>query len=69
MRVCACNYVFTFRSVCDLVIVCANACTDERISNAVWVTDCTNTGIRSTVIPFDRIFITVVIKFTAPKIE
>ena len=32
-------------------------------------TDHTNKGIRSNVIPFDRILITVVIKFTAPKIE
>ena len=29
----------------------------------------TNKGIRSHVIPADRILITVVMKFTAPKIE
>jgi hypothetical protein len=33
------------------------------------ITDQTNKGIRSKVIPFDRILITVVIKLTAPKIE
>ena len=32
-------------------------------------TDQINKGIRSKVIPVDRILITVVIKFTAPKIE
>jgi len=35
----------------------------------VITTDQTNKGIRSKVIPSDRILITVVIKFTAPKIE
>jgi hypothetical protein len=33
------------------------------------ITDQTNKGIRSNVIPFERILITVVIKLTAPKIE
>lgn len=36
---------------------------------AVITTDHTNRGIRSNVIPVDRILITVVIKFTAPKID
>jgi hypothetical protein len=36
---------------------------------AVIKTDQTNRGIRSNVIPVDRILIIVVIKFTAPKIE
>jgi hypothetical protein len=35
----------------------------------VIITDHTNKGIRSKEIPSDRILITVVIKFTAPKIE
>jgi hypothetical protein len=35
----------------------------------VITTDHTNKGNRSKVIPDDRILITVVIKFTAPKIE
>ena len=36
---------------------------------AVITTDQTNKGIRSKVIPVDRILINVVIKFTAAKIE
>ena len=36
---------------------------------AVITTDQTNNGIRSHEIPVDRILITVVIKFTAPKID
>lgn len=36
---------------------------------AVITTDHTNKGIRSKVIPDERILITVVIKFTAPKID
>jgi hypothetical protein len=36
---------------------------------AVITTDHTNRGIRSNVIPVDRILITVVMKFTAPRID
>jgi hypothetical protein len=36
---------------------------------AVIKTDQTNKGIRSKVMPLDRILIIVVIKLTAPKIE
>ena len=42
---------------------------DSRSKIAVINTDHTNKGIRSIVIPADRILITVVIKFTAPKID
>jgi hypothetical protein len=42
---------------------------ERRSKIAVIKTDQTNKGIRSNVIPSDRILITVVIKFTAPKIE
>lgn len=42
---------------------------DKSSKIAVINTDHTNNGIRSIVIPADRILITVVIKFTAPKIE
>jgi hypothetical protein len=35
----------------------------------VIITDHTNKGIRSREIPSERILITVVIKFTAPKID
>lgn len=42
---------------------------ESNNNNAVITTDQTNKGIRSKVIPVDRILITVVIKFTAPRIE
>lgn len=42
---------------------------DNKRSNAVINTAQTKSGIRSIVIPVDRMLITVVIKFTAPKIE
>ena len=42
---------------------------DRRSRRAVIATDQTNKGIRSKVIPGDRILITVVMKLTAPRIE
>ena len=42
---------------------------DRRRRTTVITTAHTNKGIRSNCIPFIRILITVVIKFTAPKIE
>jgi hypothetical protein len=51
------------------VIAPANTGKDKRRRMAVIITDQTNKGIRSNVIPSDRILIIVVIKFTAPKIE
>jgi hypothetical protein len=42
---------------------------ESKSKIAVITTDQTNKGIRSRVIPFERILITVVIKFTAPRIE
>jgi hypothetical protein len=51
------------------VIAPANTGKDKRSRTAVIITDHTNKGIRSNVIPSDRILITVVIKFTAPKID
>ncbi|OSM26670.1 hypothetical protein B6S43_16400, partial [Enterococcus faecalis] len=42
---------------------------DKRRRIAVITTDHTNRGIRSREIPGDRILITVVIKFTAPRID
>lgn len=42
---------------------------DNKSKIAVINTDHTNKGIRSIVIPADRILITVVMKLTAPKIE
>ena len=49
----------------------APARTGNESSNriAVITTDHTNKGIRSRVIPVERILITVVMKFTAPKID
>jgi hypothetical protein len=61
--------VFKFRSVSNIVIAPANTGKDSNKRIAVINTDQTNKGIRSKVIPLDRILITVVIKFTAPKIE
>jgi hypothetical protein len=51
------------------VIAPARTGKDNKSKIAVIITDQTNKGIRSKVIPSDRILITVVIKFTAPKIE
>lgn len=42
---------------------------DNSKSKAVIKTAQTKRGIRSIVIPVDRILITVVMKFTAPKID
>ena len=42
---------------------------ERRSKIAVKNTAHTKSGIRSIVIPLGRIFITVVMKFTAPKIE
>lgn len=42
---------------------------DNNKSKAVIPTDHTNRGIRSGVIPFGRILMIVVIKFTAPRID
>jgi hypothetical protein len=61
--------VFKFRSVSNIVIAPANTGRDSSNNKAVIPTDQTNKGIRSNVIPTDRILIIVVIKFTAPKID
>lgn len=63
------NEVFKFRSVNSIVIAPAKTGKDKRSKTAVITTDHTNKGIRSSVIPEDRILITVVMKFTAPKID
>jgi hypothetical protein len=61
--------VFKLRSVNSIVIAPARTGKDNKRRTAVITTDHTNKGIRSKVIPFDRILMMVVIKFTAPKIE
>jgi len=61
--------VFKFRSVNSIVIAPAKTGSLSKRSKAVIPTAHTNKGIRSRVIPEERILIIVVIKFTAPKIE
>jgi hypothetical protein len=61
--------VFKFRSVNNIVIAPAKTGNESSSKTAVIITDHTNKGIRSNEIPSDRILITVVIKFTAPKID
>jgi len=61
--------VLKFRSVKSIVIAPANTGNDNNNKTAVIITDHTNKGIRSKFIIFDRIFIIVVIKLIAPKIE
>ena len=51
------------------MIAPANTGKERRSKIAVRKTDHTNRGIRSIFIPAARIFITVVIKLTAPRIE
>jgi hypothetical protein len=51
------------------VIAPANTGKDRSNRIAVKKTDHTKSGVRSHVIPADRILIIVVIKFTAPKID
>jgi hypothetical protein len=61
--------VFKLRSVNNIVIAPASTGRDSNNRRAVIATAQTNKGIRSKVIPVDRILITVEMKFTAPKIE
>jgi hypothetical protein len=58
-----------FRSVSNIVIAPASTGNDSNSNTAVITTAHTNSGIRSNVIPCGRILITVVIKFTAPRID
>jgi len=61
--------VFRLRSVNNIVIAPARTGRDSSNKIAVKKTDQTNKGVRSQVIPTDRMLIIVVIKFTAPRIE
>jgi hypothetical protein len=63
------NEVFRFRSVRSIVIAPANTGKDRRSRTTVITTAHTNKGIRSSCIPFIRILITVVMKFTAPRMD
>jgi len=57
------------RSVKSIVIAPANTGSDKSSNTAVIRTDQTNSGIESKDIEADRMFIIVVIKLIAPKIE
>lgn len=61
--------MFRLRSVNNIVMAPANTGSDRRSRIVVIFTDHTNNGTRSRRSPFHRIFITVVIKLTAPRIE
>ncbi len=61
--------VLKFRSVNNIVIAPAKTGRDSSKRTAVIRTDHTNKGIESKFIEEDRMFIIVVIKLIAPKIE
>jgi hypothetical protein len=58
-----------FRSVKSIVIAPARTGSESKSNTAVIKTDQTNNGMESNVIDEDRMFIIVVIKLIAPKIE
>jgi len=61
--------VLKFRSVKSIVMAPAKTGKDRRSNTAVIKTDHTNSGIESRVREEERIFIMVVMKLIAPKIE
>lgn len=61
--------VFRLRSVKSIVIAPARTGRDKSKRRAVIPTDQTNSGIRSKVIPIERMLMIVVMKFTAPRID
>ena len=63
------NVVLKFRSVSNIVMAPAKTGRDNKRRMVVINTDHTNRLSRSQIIPGARILITVVMKFTAPKIE
>lgn len=63
------NDVFRLRSVSNIVIAPARTGRDSSNRTTVITTAHTKRGIRSNRIPCHRILITVVMKFTAPRIE
>lgn len=63
------NEVFRFRSVRSIVIAPANTGRERRSSVTVKQAAHTNRGIRSSRIPFVRMFSIVEMKFTAPRID
>jgi len=63
------NVVLKFRSVNSIVMAPASTGKDSNKRIAVIKTDHTNKGIESKVTEEERMFITVVIKLIAPRIE
>ena len=63
------NEVLKFRSVNNIVIAPAKTGNDNNNKTAVILTAQQNNGNRCMVLPGARMFIMVVIKFTAPKID
>lgn len=63
------NAVFKFRSVSSIVMAPASTGRARSKSSTVMPTDQINKGTRSNCMPIERIFIIVVIKFSAPRIE
>ena len=61
--------MFRLRSVNSIVIAPASTGSDRRSRITVRSTAQINRGSRSIRIPFHRMLITVVIKFTAPRID
>lgn len=61
--------MFKFRSVRSIVIAPANTGSDSSNNATVITTAQTNRGTRSNRNPIDRIFITVVMKLIAPRME
>jgi hypothetical protein len=61
--------VLILRSVNNIVIAPARTGRERRSKIAVSITDQTNKGIRSNVIPIDRMLIIVVMKLIAPRID
>jgi hypothetical protein len=61
--------VFRLRSVRSIVIAPASTGRDSNSRTTVIVIAHTNRGIRSSRRPCHRILITVVMKFTAPRID
>lgn len=61
--------MFKFRSVSSIVIAPARTGRERRRRTTVIVTAHTNRGMRSRCKPCHRILITVVMKFTAPRID
>lgn len=63
------NDVFRFRSVSSIVIAPARTGSESRRRITVRNTAHVNSGIRSSRSPFVRMFSTVEMKFTAPRID